>query len=115
MTGQLRQSLAAPPWDPEDWEWRPTVIPDIARLPHMAEAEGNSGAIGSSQKHHIATACGSTSGAEPTIVAMLASFLNTQAELEGPRGAVAAIQDQGRYKVYRHAIAAVLKDKPGEG
>ena len=126
---QLRQSLAAPPWVPEDWEWRPTVIPDIARLPHSAAvgpvsaadlaAEGDctiDPTSGGSQEQHRGTASNSpTSGAQPALVATLASLLSAQAELESPRRAVAAIQDQGRYEAYRRAITTALEDRPGVG
>ena len=34
MIIQLKQSLSAPAWDPEDWQWRPHFIPST-RLPPL--------------------------------------------------------------------------------
>ena len=35
MIVQLKQSLSAPAWDPEDWQWRPQFLPST-RLPSLS-------------------------------------------------------------------------------
>ena len=127
MTSQMRQSLAAPPWDPEDWEWRPTVLgTDVTRLPSPAPSRGQLSSLSSNSKRSAeegqesskaaaGDSCNVPSGrkAASDALQLLVPFLNAQAELEAPRRAVAALQDRGKMDAYHRAIASALRARPG--
>jgi hypothetical protein len=155
MLSQLKQSLSAPTWEPEDWHWRPHFLPP-SRLPTLsplltkpigrtlqsdspvpgsdgpergpsvssrpsdnpaAERNGNP-APGSIPNGDITSPLHDDIGPSAAGVAPPPAFLvhliNSQAELEMPRRALAALQDSNRLAAYQQAIESALKNHPGE-
>ena len=128
---QLKQSLSAPAWDPEDQEWRPLFLPH-SRLPSEPPPASQQPDLGPFHSYHDAEGNhqrphpGSFGpelpgswpilGPRPDAVAMqtLCHYLNRQAELEQPRQALRALQDPARTEAYRLALMATLIQKPGD-
>ena len=127
---QLKQSLSAPAWDPEDQEWRPLFLPH-SRLPSEPPTAlqrtkpgpcQNHDAGGNHERQHQGS-CGPEPleswpmlGPRPDAATSqtLRHYLNRQAELEQPRQALRALQDPARMEAYRMALTAALVQKSGE-
>ena len=119
---QLKQSLSAPAWDPEDQEWRPLFLPH-SRLPsEPPTASQQHHDAGGSQRKHPGSCGPELPGSWPMLgphpdaatLQTLRHYLNRQAELEQPRQALRALQDPARTEAYRLALMATLIQKPGE-
>ncbi|KAL0046712.1 hypothetical protein WJX82_008116 [Trebouxia sp. C0006] len=90
MLKQFKQSMAAPAWELEDYEWRATFLPAMKqkRL----------------DKEKVL--------ADPT-ARMLAEYVHALADLAQPKGCTPLLQDQSRLDAFQTAIESALHELPG--
>ncbi|DBA90775.1 TPA: hypothetical protein ACH3X1_003982 [Trebouxia sp. C0004] len=90
MLKQFKQSMAAPAWELEDYEWRPTFLPAMKQK-RLDKAKVL---------------------ADPT-ARMLAEYVHALADLAQPKGCIPLLQDQSRLDAFQTAIESALRELPG--
>ncbi|KAK9803026.1 hypothetical protein WJX72_005333 [[Myrmecia] bisecta] len=90
MLNQFKQSMAAPEWELDDYEWRPTFLPTMKLRPlRKAEIEANP------QKR------------------MLMNYVTALADLAHPKAALRVLHDDVRLSAFEDAIFCTLREQPG--
>ena len=85
ILNQFKQSMSAPEWEIEDYEWRPTFLPAMRSRPVDA----------------VKFNANSTAG-------YMTGYINAIAELEHPKKALEILDDAQRCAAYRHALSEML-------
>jgi len=93
---QFKQSMAAPDWELEDLEWRPTFLPGMKLVPQKQKNNRNNEQQDPRRR-------------------LLLSYLEALADLAAPKAAIPILQDSTRLEAYQLAIQSVLSSLKREG
>eukprot|EP00775_Hariotina_reticulata_P006413 gene6413-6644_t len=133
---QLQQGMAGYPWEPQDWEWRPTWTASMRRQrPIVTATPGDAGRVAMAGAAGLGRpqAGGSSTSLVATHGSLLDSYANdlralngwqhmqllgqlthSLAELEGPQRGMQLLQDEAMLQWYKSAIeAAAVAQGPG--
>jgi len=128
---QLQQGMAGYPWEPQDWEWRPTWTVSLrhdGRSATTAPGDATAGAVpGSVQAAGSSWSVLATNGSLLDSYAadlrtlnglphltLLSQLTHSLAELEGPQRGIQLLQDQIMLNWYKSAIEqAAIGRGPG--
>ncbi|KAI8466876.1 MAG: hypothetical protein J3K34DRAFT_460671 [Monoraphidium minutum] len=121
LVAQLEQGMAGAEWEVEDWEWRPTWLPAMARLEGAAGREGTGLDGGATLAAPLVDGpgrgCSAAAEELRDNTCLLAGLSHALADLDAPSRAVALARDGALASWYSGALRTALlgRGRRGDG